>query len=504
MSWNHGYQTNYKYATGYYRELAPAWIDFSSIICGNLPARKSSKDPFNYLELGSGMGFHLCLLALTHPEGNFVGIDFNPDHVLHGKCLADELRIDNIKFIEGDFIDLADGFSEFEGQYNYVVAHGIASWVTHEVREALITLASNSLKLGGLFYCSYNSLPGKQHLSSLQQLALIEFKRNQDFSSSENPHPVIQAAKTLIALQGTQEDPSKFTLCNPQLVNYINSGLEKQDQSYLSGEFLNEGWQPLSVLEVHSTTVSNKLSYVGSATLPENFSNLLPDNIRDLVNAESNDLIREFLKDIAINQGFRRDLFSRGSIELSFNQQYRLIEETCFCLTDAHTQDKYSIPTSFGLVTGNYDFYSSLEKSLLEGPKTFKQLLGYLPTDFPNLAQAISLLIHEGRINFYIEDTKGAVLKRCKLATNYLNKMHKEGLAYRFRPSAYTRSANSFSLAEVILEEMISNNVPESDYMVTLSDNLDKIGISLEDIPSNTIDLYLARRDSLKRQGCFS
>ena len=91
MTWQHGYHTDSPYTCGYYRELAPAWLDFASLLQGQLPPRSRQGEPFSYLELGSGMGLGLCLLAATHPEGKFTGIDFKPDHILHSRRLARDL-----------------------------------------------------------------------------------------------------------------------------------------------------------------------------------------------------------------------------------------------------------------------------------------------------------------------------------------------------------------------------------------------------------------------------
>ena len=63
MSWDHGYFSSASYTSGVYRELAPAWLDFAALLKGHQPPRAHEGDAFSYLELGSGMGLGLCLLA---------------------------------------------------------------------------------------------------------------------------------------------------------------------------------------------------------------------------------------------------------------------------------------------------------------------------------------------------------------------------------------------------------------------------------------------------------
>jgi hypothetical protein len=61
--WDHGYFTGTPYIAGFYREMAPIWMDFAGLIEGHPSPRPSEGAPFHYLELGSGLGLHLCLMA---------------------------------------------------------------------------------------------------------------------------------------------------------------------------------------------------------------------------------------------------------------------------------------------------------------------------------------------------------------------------------------------------------------------------------------------------------
>jgi tRNA G46 methylase TrmB len=98
MSWDHGYFSSTSYTSGVYRELAPAWLDFAALLKGHQPPRSHEGEAFSYLELGSGMGLGLCLLAAAYPEGRFTGIDFQPDHIVHSRRLAQQLGLANINF----------------------------------------------------------------------------------------------------------------------------------------------------------------------------------------------------------------------------------------------------------------------------------------------------------------------------------------------------------------------------------------------------------------------
>ncbi len=65
----------------------------------------------------------------------------------------------DIEFYEGDFIALAQTDMPWPS-CDYVIAHGILSWINFEVRHALFRMVDRSLTPGGLAYFSYNALPG--------------------------------------------------------------------------------------------------------------------------------------------------------------------------------------------------------------------------------------------------------------------------------------------------------------------------------------------------------
>jgi len=499
MTWNHGYQTNERYASGFYRELLPSWLDFAAIVCGNRPPRSADGDPFRYLELGSGMGTHLCLMALTHPEGEFTGVDFHPDHVLHCQRLARRLDLKNIQFIEADFVDLVTEYEVLGDSYDYVVAHGIVSWVSSEVRESLISLASKMLCLGGLCYLSYNSLPGKLFLSPLQELSLVESRRN-PVENGLADHPVLRAAKTLNQAQGTDGNPSLIAIALPQLRHYIQSEVGGYSSAYLSGEFLNEGWMPLYVNRVHRIATNNKLTYVGSATYPENFNNLLPNNIRSVIINEPNNMVRELIKDIAINQGFRRDIFSRGTAHLTHSDQYGLISDVMFCLQDNPLVDAYKFQTMFGEVTGDLSVYSAIEHSLEKEPMSFLQLQNKHERDYADLAQIMSFLCHSGRVGFYRKTSMSTSLQKFEQALDTLLDLQLDGYEYNMRPALYTGSAVPFSLSEAIIERCIQSG-KKSNLMSFLATELEERGYSLVNVDSDVVEKYMLRRKSLLRQG---
>ena len=164
--WSSGYNVEAGYTFGYYRELSPTWLNYAATVEGYATPIGN----WRYLELGCGYGFGLILLASTFPEHDFVGVDFNPEHIAHARRLAASAGLSNIRFEEADFLDLARDWPEHWGQFDYIVAHGIISWLSSTVRKALYKAMGNAAAPGALVYVSYNALPGKLTNHTIQHL----------------------------------------------------------------------------------------------------------------------------------------------------------------------------------------------------------------------------------------------------------------------------------------------------------------------------------------------
>jgi SAM-dependent methyltransferase/methyltransferase-like protein len=108
------------------------------------------------LELGCGDGDNLLPMAAAYPASEFVGLDLAPTAVEKGRRTAEALGLRNVELRAADIREAGDGLGEFD----YVVAHGVFSWVPDDVRDALLGLCRRVLSPTGVAYVSYNALPG--------------------------------------------------------------------------------------------------------------------------------------------------------------------------------------------------------------------------------------------------------------------------------------------------------------------------------------------------------
>jgi SAM-dependent methyltransferase len=112
---------------------------------------------FRLLELGCGDGANLLPLAFYHPRSTFIGVDSSQGELDRAAAAARSLGLENIQLVHADVRDL---HLSDRGSCDFVVAHGLYSWVPDDARDAILALCRRCLEPSGLAYVSYNAQPG--------------------------------------------------------------------------------------------------------------------------------------------------------------------------------------------------------------------------------------------------------------------------------------------------------------------------------------------------------
>jgi len=108
------------------------------------------------LEVGCSDGTNLLPMAAGLPDATFVGCDLSPHAIALGRAAIVDTGLANVTLIESDLRELPATLGEFD----YIIAHGVYSWVPPAVRDALFALAARRLSPNGLLFVSYNVYPG--------------------------------------------------------------------------------------------------------------------------------------------------------------------------------------------------------------------------------------------------------------------------------------------------------------------------------------------------------
>jgi methyltransferase-like protein len=108
-------------------------------------------------------------MAWALPEARFVGIDTAASQVAEAKARAAEVGLENVEFRVTDILD----FEDAEGSFDYVIAHGVLSWVPREVQDALLRICGRTLSENGVAFISYNTQPGWHVRGGIRDLLLF-------------------------------------------------------------------------------------------------------------------------------------------------------------------------------------------------------------------------------------------------------------------------------------------------------------------------------------------
>ena len=108
------------------------------------------------LELGCSSGGNLIPLAEQLPESRLVGIDASQRQIADGQETVRALGLTNIDLQQRDIASVRPEFGEFD----YIIAHGVFSWVPNAVQDCILEICARNLAPQGIAYVSYNTYPG--------------------------------------------------------------------------------------------------------------------------------------------------------------------------------------------------------------------------------------------------------------------------------------------------------------------------------------------------------
>jgi SAM-dependent methyltransferase len=378
-----GYATDIAYLRDFKPMLAPAWLDHVALAAGVAPPAR--KDGFAWCDLGCGQGVTAAILAATHPTGAFYGIDAMPAHIDHARRLAHEAAILNAEFYTADFTAALDLELPL---FDYIVMHGVYTWVDSANQGALRELTDRRLKPGGLVYVSYNAMPGWARDLPFQRLV-------HDLASTfpgDSAQRLAAATKIIHSLA----DARVPALAASHTVSELAAQPKDYPPAYLVHEFMPAAWRPLYVTEVRAAMKTIGLAPVGSATLIENFDPLvLGETAREVLAAIADEDVRELVRDFYLDQRFRCDVFARGNRRLEAAERHDRLLASTFALARPATRIRYSITTAAGRYSYDNPAARTIVAALAGGPCTLAGLAP-IPMSARDLLDNILLLCAAG------------------------------------------------------------------------------------------------------------
>ena len=295
------YVTDVPYTSAFAPALAPTELTVSCALAGVLPPRVER--PFRYLDLGCGHATSLTVFAAAMPYAEFWGVDFMPEHIAAAEAVRKQAGLQNLHLVCADLRTLAaDALPEMD----FVVLHGLYSWVSESVRAAALGLAAQSLREGGLVYVSYNAWPGWCALAPLRDM-MLTFTKGMPGTTLE------RAQKAVEYLHFMRKFGAAYFEMSPAAAELVDQ-LVTRDLHYVVHEYFNPHWAFFRFAEVKAHGESFGLHYVGSSPAYLNRDDLvLSVPMQALVERWRGEAPRELLVDAATHETFRQDLFVKGT-----------------------------------------------------------------------------------------------------------------------------------------------------------------------------------------------
>lgn len=294
-----GYITDVVYTDNYYEQLGPVTINYVAALNGIQPRDLTD---FDYCEVGCGQGLSLLVHAAAHPQGRFVGIDLNAEHIRRASTRANAAGIDNLKLIAEPVTDaLTDsGLPDFD----FIVLHGVYSYLPESARQAVLHFIDRRLKTGGVVLISYNALPGWAARMPLRTI-MREFALPRAQGSLER----VELGLSYLRLMLNAGVPM-FQL-HPELRKYAES-LFELDRRYIAHEFFHDIQNAYPVDAVAAEMSNRGLSFAGTLPLWQNHVEAdVPERLTAFFAEFPDRIAREVHKDFIYNTVFRTDLYVR-------------------------------------------------------------------------------------------------------------------------------------------------------------------------------------------------
>ncbi len=362
--WTDGYVTELPYSVNHFPEMAPAHLRLALLQAG-LAAPRIDGD-FSYLELGFGQGLGLNMLAAVHPQGRFFGNDFMPAHVAAAQALADQACSSNLQLVQDSFAQLLERDLP---PMDFIVLHGVYTWVNAENRAHIVALIARLLKPGGVVYVSYNSMPGWANKAPLQRLMSEAAHRQTEGSALQRFH----AARDLLGQLDSAG--AAFFVSNPGARTALREITNASD-TYLLHEFAPRGWSPFYCTDIADDLARADLQFAASAKLFSNFPQWsLPAASRALIGATEDQGLRELLRDFAMQTPLRRDVFVRSPRTLGAADIERECHATLIALQRPPASCARHVRTPIEAVRLADEVVDVLLAALANGPQTVAALM---------------------------------------------------------------------------------------------------------------------------------
>jgi methyltransferase-like protein/SAM-dependent methyltransferase len=253
------------------------------------------------LELGCAAGGNLIPFAVRHPDAQVVGIDLSPVQIEAGQRTVEAMGLRNVRLIQGNIGALEAGLLGEGAQFDYILCHGVYSWVPDEVREAILRACGALLAPDGVAHVSYNTYPGWKAKEIVRDAMLL---RGGDRATAAE-----QLAYARGMIEFLHEMAPAESVLGKVMADHIDMIRDGQD-SYLAHEYLELCNAPCYFRDFVGAARGHGLEYLGDAVVASMFAKNYGERAAQALLGEcgGDQVVLEQLMDFVGNRTFRQTL----------------------------------------------------------------------------------------------------------------------------------------------------------------------------------------------------
>lgn len=250
------------------------------------------------LELGCAGGGNLLPFAIAYPNAHVVGVDLSTVQIEQGQQVVQALGLKNLHLKAMSLTDITPEF----GQFDYIISHGVFSWIPPEVREAMMRIVRDNLAPNGVAYISYNTYPGWKAGDIVRDAMLLHSH------SAQNEADKLTSAKAMLNLLSEGIAPGNALA--PSLRAAV-AQVRTHSDYYIAHEYLEIFNNPCYLLEFVNMADQHNLTHAGDVEPHVEISSTYGANVQlhhSLVAMGQPREVRQQYLDFAVGRNFRKSL----------------------------------------------------------------------------------------------------------------------------------------------------------------------------------------------------
>ncbi|NTW55481.1 MAG: methyltransferase [Chlorobiaceae bacterium] len=379
--WTSGYMADIDYTFGYYAELNPFRLKLAFLNAGLVFPETGTA-----CELGYGQG--LCVNI--HAAGSLVdwyGTDFNPSQAAFAEEIASKSGA-NLKLYDEAFDDFCS--RKDLPDFDYIGLHGIWSWISDENRHVIVDFIRRKLKVGGVLYISYNTMPGWAAFAPIRHLMNL----HAEIIGADGKGILNRVDSAIDFTEKLLATNPLYSRVNPQIPERIKN-LTGQNRQYLAHEYFNKHWYPMHFSTMADWLEPAKLQYAVSANFLDHIDMLhMSMDQQAFINGIPDPILRQSVRDFMVNQQFRKDYWVKGARRLTSLEQAETLRGLKVILTGHRPDIEMKVTGALGEASLNEEIYNPILDALSENtPKEVAQLEMELQSKGIGLAKILLALV---------------------------------------------------------------------------------------------------------------